>query len=180
MYSGRIALLGVILVSIAGFGFVSQRRAPQRQPGTLSASDKAFVNEAARGGMAEVRLGQIAVKQAASPDVKQFGQRMIDDHTAANNELSQLVSAKGLSLPAALDTKDKANIDKLSKLTGAAFDRQYMDLMVSDHKKDVAVFERESTRAGDPELKSWIVKTLPTLKTHLQLATETHSKLRGR
>ncbi|HEY6328500.1 MAG TPA: DUF4142 domain-containing protein [Blastocatellia bacterium] len=85
-----------------------------------------------------------------------------------------------MSVPTDLQPADKASLDRLGRLSGPAFDRQYMQLMVSDHRKDVAEFEREAARARDPQLKDWVVKTLPTLKSHLAQATSTLGKLNGR
>jgi putative membrane protein len=144
---------------------------------SLDAADRTFVNEAAVGGMAEVQLGQLAVKNAKSPDVKNFGQRMIDDHTRANNELKQLAASKGITLPADLDAKHKETVDRLSKLTGEQFDKAYMKDMVEDHTKDVADFRKEASEAGNPDVKAFAAKTLPTLEEHLNLAKSIDSKV---
>jgi putative membrane protein len=126
--------------------------------------------EAARGGMAEVELGQLASDKAESSAVKQFAQRMVTDHGKANDELKSLAQSKNIMLPTDLDAKHKATKDRLSKLSGAQFDRAYMQDMVSDHQKDVSEFKKQSTSAKDPELKAWAAKTLPTLQEHLQMA----------
>src|SRR3954470_23916371 len=134
--------------------------------GTMAASDQAFAKEAATGGMAEVDLGKLAADKASNPDVKQFGQRMVDDHGKANDELKSLAAKKGVTLPATPDAAEKATQARLSKLSGAAFERAYMQDMVKDHDKDVAAFKRASTNAGDADLKAWAAKTLPTLEEH--------------
>ncbi len=103
--------------------------------------------------MDEVQLGQLATQNAKSDEVKQFGQRMVDDHTKANDQLKQLAEQKGVALPTELSAKDKSEKDHLAKLQGEQFDRAYMQHMVQDHKKDVAEFKKESTSANDPELK---------------------------
>jgi len=138
--------------------------------GKLSAADSKFVHEAAAGGMAEVALGKLAADKATSPDVKQFGQRMADDHGKANDELKALAAQKGITLPADVDPAAKATEARLSKLSGAAFDKAYMQDMVKDHDKDVAAFKHASTAAADADLKSWAAKTLPTLQDHQQQA----------
>jgi putative membrane protein len=144
---------------------------------SLTPADRTFVNEAAVGGMAEVQLGQLAVKNAKSPDVKNFGQRMVDDHTRVNNDLKQLASSKGITLPTDLDTKHKETVDRLSKLTGEQFDKAYMNDMIEDHTKDVADFRKEASEAGDPDVKAFAAKTLPTLEEHLALAKSINSKV---
>jgi putative membrane protein len=145
---------------------------------SLSAADKDFVMKAANGGMAEVAGGQTAVQKATNADVKTFGQRMVDDHGKANDELKQLATTKGLALPTAPDAEHQKKLDELSKKTGKAFDKAYMDDMVKDHEKDVAEFQKESTSAQDPDLKNWVTKTLPTLQDHLRMAKDTQKKVK--
>jgi putative membrane protein len=147
--------------------------------GTLAPADHNFVNEAAIGGMAEVELGNLAKEKASNPDVKSFGDRMATDHGKANDELKNWAQQKNVTLPTELDAKHKAERDRLAKLSGEAFDKAYMRLMVADHNKDVAAFKRESTAAKDPDLKAWAGKTLPTLEEHQKLAKETNAKVAG-
>ena len=135
--------------------------------------DAKFAINAAKGGMMEVEMGRMAAEKATSPDVKQFGQRMVDDHSKANDELKAIASGKGMTLPAAVDAAGKAKMDKMSKLTGAAFDRAYMADMVKDHKKDVAEFRKEAKSGKDPDIKGFASKTLPTLEEHLKMAQDT-------
>jgi putative membrane protein len=147
------------------------------QAGKASTADAKFVHEAAVGGMAEVAMGKMAAEKAMSADVKQFGQRMVDDHSKANSELKTLASSKGMTLPADLDPAHKAASDRLAKLSGAAFDRAYMQEMVKDHDKDVAAFKRASATATDADLKGWAGKTLPTLEEHQKMAKSINAKL---
>jgi putative membrane protein len=136
--------------------------------------DQAFVMKAAKGGMAEVELGKLAASKASSEDVKKFGQRMVDDHSKANDELKSLAQGKNITLPTDVDPKDKATHDRLEKLSGAAFDRAYMQHMLEDHRQDVNEFRKESTSGKDPDVKAWAGKTLPTLEEHLRLAQDTN------
>jgi putative membrane protein len=136
----------------------------------MSSQDHNFVMDAAMGGLMEVELGRIAAQKGASEAVKQFGQRMVDDHSNANQELMSLASSKGMTLPTALDDKHQKDVAKLSAMSGAEFDRAYAKMMLKDHEKDVKEFERQSTRGGDPELRAFATKTLPTLQEHLQMA----------
>ena len=144
----------------------------------LEPSDKEFVTKAGGGGLAEVQMGNLALQKASSAEVKSFAQRMVTDHSKANEELQQLATAKGVALPTDLDPDPKAALDHLSSLNNAEFDKAYMQHMVEDHQKDVAEFEKASTSAYDSDLKAWAAKTLPTLKEHLQLAQSVSSKLR--
>jgi len=126
----------------------------------------------------EVELGRLAAQKAQSADVKRFGQRMVDDHSKANAELKTLASAKGVTLPADMNAEGKEEQAKLSKLSGAEFDKEYMSLMVEDHEKDVSEFEKESRDQDDPDVKAFAAKTLPTLQQHLQMAQSINPKLK--
>ena len=141
--------------------------------------DHTFMMKAAQGGMAEVELGQLAKDKASSDAVKTFGQHMIDDHSKANDELKDLASKKNVTLPADVDAKDRTTKDRLSKLSGEAFDRAYMRDMVADHRKDIAEFEREANNGKDPDVKAWAAKTLPTLQNHLKMAEDTERQIAG-
>jgi putative membrane protein len=156
----------------AGAQSGTSTRGAASSPSATNAADHAFVTEAARGGLAEVELGQLASEKASSDQVKQFGQRMVQDHTKANNELKSLAQSKNINLPADLDATSKATRDRLSKLSGPAFDRAYMQDMVTDHRKDVSDFRKESQSGKDAEVKAWAAKTLPTLEEHLKLAED--------
>ena len=139
----------------------------------LSHGDRKFVEEAAIGSMAEVEMGNLAQQKAGSDAVKQFGRRMVTDHSKANDELKQVAASKGMQVPAALDEKHKKDLDRLSKMTGADFDKAYMSHMLDDHKKDVADFKKQASSAKDQDVKAFASKTLPTLQEHLQLAQTT-------
>ena len=138
--------------------------------GGVPTADHKFMAKAAQGGMAEVELGQLAEQNGQSSEVKAFGKRMVDDHSKANDQLKQLASQKGVTLPTTLDAKDQATKDRLSRLHGEAFDKAYMHDMVTDHKKDVAEFKHESMAAHDPDVKNFAQQTVPTLESHLQEA----------
>ena len=139
--------------------------------------DRAFVMEAGPGGLAEVELGRLAAQKGQSADVKRFGQRMVADHSKANAELKKLAASKGITLPAVMNEEQKAERDKLAKLSGPEFDREYMALMVEDHDKDVAAFQEEAKDGSDPDIKSFAAKTLPTLQEHQRMSKEIKAKL---
>lgn len=145
---------------------------------TVDKDDQEFMNKAAQAGMAEVMLGQTASTKGTSPDVKNFGTRMVSDHGKAGDELKQLAQTKGVTLPADVDDGSKKMADKLSKLSGKDFDKEYMKGMVDDHEKAVKDFEKASKDAKDPDLKAWASKTLPTLQDHLKMAKDTKAKLK--
>ena len=165
-----VTLLAAVALA-GGTALMAQSGSAERMTGNNP--DQAFMMKAAQGGMAEVQLGNLAKDHAESQAVKDFGQRMVNDHTKADDELKSLASQKNCTLPADLDAKDKATYDRLSKLNGAAFDKAYMRDMVTDHRKDVAEFRHESQMGSDPDVKAWAGKTLPTLEEHLKLAEST-------
>ncbi len=138
--------------------------------GQLSSADRKFMMNAAKGGMMEVHMGQMAEKQGQSADVKKLGARMVTDHTKVNNELMTLAQAKGVKL----DTRHKMDM-----MDGANFDQQWLAGMVKDHQKDIAEFQMESRSGTDAELKSFATKNLPTLQKHLQLVQKAQSKMGG-
>src|SRR4051812_11651975 len=148
------------------------------QSAALNADDRAFLEKAAVGGKAEVELGQLAQQKAQSEDVKQFAQRMVADHSQANSDLLSMGDKMNLTLPTALDDKTQKEKNRLSKLNGAKFDKEYMHLMIDDHQKDVDEFQKESQNAINSDVKSFASKTLPTLQQHLDLAKSIHDKMK--
>jgi putative membrane protein len=136
----------------------------------LSAADQEFLTKAAQGGKMEIQLGQLAVQKAANEDVKRFAERMAADHSRANQELMRFASQHHVTLPDQMSAEGQKTLDRLSQLSGAAFDREYMSHMVKDHMKDVAEFERASSQAANDDLKNFAATTLPTLREHLEAA----------
>ncbi|MCA1622661.1 MAG: DUF4142 domain-containing protein [Acidobacteria bacterium] len=144
--------------------------------GATSPSD--FMMEAAKGGMAEVELSRLALTKAQNAEVKQFAQRMVQDHTNANTELKQLAGKKNVTLPTELDAKHKATRDELAKLSGAEFDREYVSAMVEDHQKDVNLFRMQSESGTDADAKALAAKTLPILQMHLKMIQDIQGKMK--
>ncbi len=131
-------------------------------------TDSSFFKNAAEGGMAEVELGQLAQQKASSPAVKEFGAMMIKDHSAVNQKLKALASAKDVSLPDGPSLMQKASKAKLEMMSGASFDKSYVKEMIDDHKTDIKEFRKEASEGKDPQAKSLAAATLPTLEAHLQ------------
>ncbi|HVL57959.1 MAG TPA: DUF4142 domain-containing protein [Burkholderiaceae bacterium] len=145
----------------------------------VARADRKFVTEAAASGMAEVQLSKLAMERAANPQVREFAQRMVEDHTKANQELMQIASAKGLELPTELQRGDRRTLDKLTKAEGADFDRQFIDWQVDEHQSAIKQFEREAKDGKDPQLQQFAQKHLPALKEHLQMAKQLDSQLQA-
>ena len=143
-----------------------------RKDTAASSGDRTFVMEAAAGGMAEVELGRLASQKAASQQVKQFGQMMVTDHSKANDQLAKIAADIQLMAPHALKPEHQEAVDRLSKLSGEAFDRAYIQQMVKDHKKDVDLFKRHSSSAQHPDIRQFASSTLPTLERHYSRAQQ--------
>ena len=165
----KSALTAALVLAVAAApAFAGQQKHKTSKP----ANDTTFVTKAAQGGLAEVELGKLAQQKGTSAEVKTFGQRMVDDHSKANDELKSIAQQKNITLPTTIDPKDKALQARLEKLSGPAFDRAYMQAMVTDHKKDVSEFRTESQSGRDSDIKAFAAKTLPTLEDHLRLAQD--------
>lgn len=142
-------------------------------------ADHAFMTEAAQANLAEVDAGRLALGKTTNASVKEFAQHMVDDHSAANMELRALAAKKDFRLP---ETPDKSHLKKVAKLgeySGGDFDRRYMEMMVDDHKEAVSLFDKNSTKASDPDVRAWAAKTLPKLSEHLKMSRDLFAKVSG-
>jgi putative membrane protein len=143
-------------------------------------NDHKFVEEAAVSGLAEVRLGQLALERSGDAAVRDFAQRMVTEHSKANDELKSLVAGRDLMLPTELNKEHQKTWDELSKLSMQKFDKAYVDAMVDDHKKAVKLFEKEARSGNDVTLKAFAGRTLPTLQHHLEMAQALQKNLKNR
>ena len=155
------------------------RSATEGMETNVSSDTQKFMQDAATGGMMEVALGKMAQEKASSQEVKAFGERMVTDHTKANDELKSIAQEKSVVLPDAMSAKQQRGIEKLSGLSGAEFDQEYMKMMVKDHEKDVKDYQKASENVSDQEVQDFAAKTLPTLKEHLQKAENVNDQLRS-
>jgi putative membrane protein len=128
--------------------------------------DKIFLRKAAEGGIAEVKLGQLAAQKGSSDEVKAFGQKMVDDHTRMNNEMAQVADTMGVMLPKSMNKDDQAEYDKLNGLSGNDFDMEYLSFMVKDHHKDLHEFRMEAAGHADPALRDQVVKAEGVIHDH--------------
>lgn len=135
-----------------------------------TAKETAFIKKAADGGMTEVELGKVAEKNGQRSDVKEFGSRMVKDHGKANDDLKDVASKMGVTVPDKIGARHQADIDKMSKKTGDAFDSAYARDMVADHEKDIAEFEKARGEVSNEDLKKFIDDTIPVMKEHLEMA----------
>ncbi len=152
-----------------------------KKDSTTAAVDKddaKFAVAAANGGMAEVELGKLAQEKGANSKVKDFGAMMVSDHSKANDEMKALAKSKGITLPDAIDSEEQKTKDDLSAKSGADFDKAYVSNMIDDHKKDIKDFEDATKNLKDADLKAFAVKTLPTLKMHLDAIQKIHDSMK--
>ncbi len=131
--------------------------------------DKMFLRKAAEGGMAEVQLGQLAAQKASDDDVKAFGQKMVDDHTALNNEIAPIADSMGVRTPKTISKLDQAEYDKLNGLSGSDFDTEYLTAMVKAHHKDLREFRTEAADTQDPTLKAAVEKGAKVIREHTMM-----------
>jgi len=188
--AGALSLAGVAAVAqMPGSPQQQQPTTPSQQPTTNPANpgmgpgpypgtaptaqdfgEKAFVSKALEGGEAEVQLGQLAQQKSQSADVKQFAQKMVSDHSQmADKWFKPVAKQLGVSEPKGPSKKDKKEIEKLQGLSGDAFDRAYIAMMVKDHQKDLKEFKDEAQSAQDPTLKQVAERGSNIIAQHLQL-----------
>ena len=161
----RFCIVAPMVAAFSFAGLALAQESPAGKSSSLSAKDKTFIHKAAKGGMMEVAMGNLAAQNGQSDGVKSFGKRMVTDHSKANEELKSIAAKKGVKLPS------KEPSGKWSS------DKAYMDMMVKDHEKDLAEFQDEANNGSDPDVKKFAEDTAKVVKEHLDLANETQSKL---
>ncbi|HEX8775853.1 MAG TPA: DUF4142 domain-containing protein [Pyrinomonadaceae bacterium] len=150
------------------------------QNATANSADARFMMTAAAGGMAEVEMGRLALERASSDAVKQYAQRMIDDHTKANQDLMQVASTKGITLPTGPDAKHMALMERLRRTTGANFDRMYVkEAGIKDHQNMEKLFRNETIKGKDADVRAFASRTLPAVQDHLRMAREMSGTMSG-
>lgn len=147
-------------------------------PPSVSKADQQFAVDAANAGMTEVQAGQLAEQKGMAKDVKQYGAMMVKDHTAAADKLKTIAASKNLTLPSAISPEMQKNIDDLQKKEGKDFDKAYINMMVSDHKKVISAFEDESKNGSDADIRGFADSTLHTLRHHLDEAEKCNKMMK--
>jgi putative membrane protein len=143
----------------------------------VSQTDEQFIRKAAAGGIAEVEMAKVAANKAASPQVKQFAERMIVDHGKANQKLEKLAASRGITVSTTLDAEHQTKLEELAKESGSAFDWQYMKAQGAGHEKMQALLEDEAKATKDPSLKTFAQETLPTVEAHHRMAEDVQKKI---
>ena len=169
IFAGATLLFGLIGTAFA--------QSDGNMPSMASTADSTFMKRAAADGLAEVQLGQMAVKKSSDADVKQLTQHMVDDHTKANDALRTLAESKQVPLPTSLSADAQKQAAEMNKLDGKKFDQAWAKAMVESHQKAVEAFTTASRQAQDADTRKFAAATLPALHSHLQMAQEVQSHL---
>jgi putative membrane protein len=165
----RLATAGFALVVLAGCSSPFNLSDLSPQTSSLSAADRNFISQAAYGSLAEVELGQLAQKQASNAQVKDFGGRMVTEHTQMNKDLVALASNKGVTPPSSPDPGRQEIGDMLEQLSGTEFDRQYVPQQLADHETTLSLFQVQSNRGNDVELKQFAQRYTPVIQRHVEM-----------
>jgi predicted outer membrane protein len=143
-----------------------------RAVSSVPLGDEHFAMKAYSDGLAEIMLGRLAMERATQPDIKAFAERMIKDHTECNNKIVELARKKGIALPATIDAIENVGINRLAGMSGSDFDKAYMKAQMCAHEDALRLFEHQSCKGEDPELKELATKAIPTLQDHTKSAFE--------
>jgi putative membrane protein len=167
---GAACAVTSLLLTAGGAAFAQDpgERTPARVPEDAAAMD--FVIQAAHAGQVELALGKLAFDKAASPTVKVFAQRMVQDNARANQELSAIAREHGWDMPAGPPKRHQAEEERLGRMAGAAFDTAYVRQMVKQHERVVRLFEQAERQVRAPALRAWAGRQLPVLREHLDRA----------
>jgi putative membrane protein len=169
LWRGGVAALVAAFAATAG----AQDRKDDEKPLT----DAEFVKKAYSGNLHEIELGKIAKERAADPDVKKFAERMITDHTKANDELKEAAREANIPVPEKMEAEHQDHVNKFRDHRGEDFDRVYMRHMVEGHEKTLNLYTRAAREVQNERLKAYVEKTIPTVKQHLEQARKISERL---
>ena len=144
----------------------------------VSKDDSNYAVEVANGVMMEVKMGKMVEQKATQQNIKDFGAKMVEDHGKDVNMLKAIAIKKNISLPDSVGGKQQSKYNDLSKESGAKFDKDYVDFMVSDHKEDIKTALDAIKNVKDPELNSFALKSIPVLKEHLIMISKIQSNMK--
>jgi len=174
------SLAAMIALSLLAATTLISPQAAERDAnrGQLSPSDYNFLTTAVQGDQMEVDLGNLAQQRSSNPQVQQFAQRMVQDHSQANDQLRSILAKNGAAVPENADSKGQKEVDKLKSLSGKPFDKEYMDMMLQDHKKDLKEFDRASHNVENLDLRAFAAKNASVIQGHLDMAENIDHQLK--
>lgn len=173
-------MAAVVMVALAASGCDrknDQYRVSEKL--NTSNSDEKFVWNAGQANLTEIEAGKLAQASASDAEVRRFGQKMIEEHTAANTELAALAQRKGFKMPTQPDESHRKDLSKLAEYSGGKFDREFMSMMVSDHRKVVDMFEDTAKDGKDADVRDFARKMVPSLKEHHRMASDLKDRLKN-
>lgn len=152
----------------------AQGQGPQTQPGNLTSGERSFLQSAAEINATEVELGRIATQKSSDPNIKKIGEDLMRSHTAANQQLQRLASSKGVTLTEQPTSAQRRMIDSLSQTSGDRFNKQFLRQTRISQERALALFERTSRRAQDPDIRTWAGKMVPSFQEHVAMLRSGH------
>lgn len=166
--------LSTVLVFLAASAFAQSANSKQA---SLNQQDREFANMAAQANQGEIEIGTLAQQKASNDAVKQFAKTIVDDHNNAGQQLKSWASQSNFTLPSGLTPEDNSTKSSLSSESGSQFDQKFIQAQLQDHKKAIALFEKEVSEGQDPQLKQFAQTTLPVLQDHVRIAEDLAGKL---
>ncbi len=162
----RTAVLGAAALCTASFTYAQD----------TTAQDKTFLMNSAEGSMAEITMSKLALQKSKNEDVKQYAQKMIDDHTTLMNNMKPIADKMGVQPPTKLNPSHQAEAARLKSMSGEKFDKEYITAMVGDHHKDLGEFTTEQNTTQDPDLKAAVTQGTPIIKMHVDMIDQIAQK----
>jgi len=172
-------LAAVLGLSIVGCQQSNDNVQAARETSALTDADRHFINKAEKENLEEQELGRMVLEKSKNGDVRDYAQMLVDDHTKALKDLVDLMKDKGMAQPKRLPKAEHEAWNKLKGMSGAEFDREFVNMMVRDHQDAVKEFQHESNLAQDYDVKMYANHVLPALQKHLQKAQELQGKISG-
>lgn len=150
---------------------------PSHAKAQASDQDKQFLTKASQGNYDEIELGKLAEQKATDPSVKAFGRRMVTDHTRLTTQMKPFAQQWGITPPASMDSEAQSEYDKLKGMSGAEFDKEYINFMASDHAKDLNEFTQEANETKDTKFKSAVEHGKTVISEHKNMADSIQKKV---
>jgi putative membrane protein len=182
---GRLSVVCLILTVLAVFGLTACNRengveaAREHRTTSLSQSEQDFMMEAARADLAEIDMAQVALQNSGTTEVKDFANMIKTDHTSALEDLSELMKDGNVPQPKSIPVELQQDITRMRSLTGGEFDREFVNMIVSEHQKAVEMFREQQSTAQNEDVKKYVEDTLPRLEMHLEKAQRLQTKVFG-
>ena len=171
----------LVLTLTAGLTSCDRERgveaAREDRPAAVLQSEQEFMMKATQANLTEIAGARSALQKSANDEVKEYANMIKSDHTSALEDLTDLMKDKNVAQPKTIDARTQQDIDRMNNLTGGEFDREFINMMVSDHQKAIELFRDQQTSSQDQDVKKYVDKVLPNLEVHLDTAQRLQTKL---